>query len=325
MEDESEGWITSILLTTHTLWSGLFKEALINRGPNSLLFDYMASEVFARETPSVQQFLLSTSVCHEFNVALAGVLTGTDTSADILNELENRNLFISRLGETNPWYRYHHLFRDFLLATLRKDDSDGYARLNIKAAEYYLSINRPRQAIQHYIQATEFSEALDLLEDESEALSHEGLWETLRNWLEQIPEDVQSTRPRLLLYLSRAYQLRGRNDDAIRLLNKTIQMFKETGNHGLEAQALMRRSVALRFKGEYQMAIKDSRQALRLAQNFGTTEDQAEDVRLVDPLLDHSHLRLVTSREQLHPGRDVTCGQDRLHGCLTLAVQIGVC
>ena len=84
MVAESEGWITSILLTTHTLWSGLFKEALINRGPNSLLFDYMAAEVFARETPSVQQFLLSTSVSHEFNVELADVLTGTNTSADIL-------------------------------------------------------------------------------------------------------------------------------------------------------------------------------------------------------------------------------------------------
>ena len=136
LEEDSEGWVTSILLTTHTLWSGLFKEALANRGPNSLLFDYMASEIFARESPIVQQFLLSTSVCNEFNVDLGNALMGTHASAEILKEIEGRNLFISRLGGTIPWYRYHNLFRDFLRETLRKADRDGYSLLNIKAAEY---------------------------------------------------------------------------------------------------------------------------------------------------------------------------------------------
>ena len=276
LELESEGWITSILLTTHSLWSGIFREALVNRGPNSLLFDYMAAEVFAQETLTVQQFLLSTSVCNEFNIELGDVLTSSHTSADILKELENRNLFINRLGGTDPWYRYHHLFRDFLRETLKSGNPDGFALMNIKAAQYYLATDSPRQAIQHYIQGSEFDLALELLEEEAESLSHEGLWETLSTWLDQIPVELQYTRPKLHLYLSRAYQLRGRNDDAIQLLNKTIETFREEGVHTLEAQALMRRSVSLRFKGEYQMAIRDSRQALRLARTHGTIGDQAD-------------------------------------------------
>ena len=273
---ESEGWITSILLTTHSLWSGIFKESLVHRGPNSLLFDYMAAEVFARETPAVQQFLLSTSVCNEFNIEMGDALTGSHASADILNELENRNLFINRLGGADPWYRYHHLFSDFLRETLRSRDPGHFALLNIKAAQYYLATDSPRSAIQHYIQGAEFNLALALLEKEAEALSHEGLWETLSTWLEQIPLELQQTRPKLHLYLSRAYQLRGRNDDAIQLLNKTIDTFREDGQDALEAQALMRRSVSLRFKGEYQMAIQDSRKALKLARSHGSIGDQAD-------------------------------------------------
>ena len=149
---------------------------------------------------------------------------------------------------------------------------EGFLRTN----QYYLSIKSPRQAIQHYIQGSEFGQALDLLEEEVERLSHEGLWETLGNWLEEIPAELQASRPMLLLYLSRVYQLRGGNDDAIKLLNKTIDEFKESGEHILEAQALMRRSVSLRFKGEYRLAIRDSRTALALVQEHGTLLDQAD-------------------------------------------------
>ena len=61
LEQESEGWITSILLTSHSLWSGLLREDLVKRGPKSFLFDYMASEVFSRQPEAIQQFLLATS------------------------------------------------------------------------------------------------------------------------------------------------------------------------------------------------------------------------------------------------------------------------
>ena len=298
LEEESEGWVTSILLTSHSLWSGLFRDALVNRGPNSFLFEYMASEVFSQQQSVVQQFLQSTSVCNEFNAELANTLMGTHTSAEILKEIESRNLFISRLGGTIPWYRYHHLFRDFLRETLRKADPGGYSLLNVKAAEYYLSIKSPRQAIQHYIQGSEFEQALDLLEDEVERLSHEGLWETLGNWLEEIPAEMQASRPKLLLYLSRVYQLRGGNDDAIKLLNKTIDEFKDSGEHILEAQALMRRGVSLRFKGQYQMAIRDGRRALALARDYGTIEDQADA---------HSHLGSAYGQQGKFPRAAKEC------------------
>ena len=118
-------------------------------------------------------------MCNEFNVELSNTLTGTTSSADMMQEIESRNLFVSRLGGTIPWYRYHHLFRDFLREKLKKGDAGAFDRLNIKAAEYYLSTKNSRQAIQHYIQGSEFGQALDLIENEMESLSHEGLWETL--------------------------------------------------------------------------------------------------------------------------------------------------
>ena len=94
--------------------------------------------------------------------------------------------------------------------------------------------------------------------------------------MEEVPTELRATKPRLLLYFSRVYQLRGESDEAIKLLNKSIEDFKASGEHILEAEALMRRSVSLRFKGDYRMAIRDGRRALVLTRDYGTIEDQAD-------------------------------------------------
>ena len=276
LERESEGWITSIMLTSHSLWKGLFREFLENQGNNSLLFDYIAAEVFSQQPAEVRQFLLATSVCNEFDEKLGNALIDGQNSARLIEDVEAKNLFITQLGGEHRWYRYHHLFRDFLREKLRQDDPSLFLELNIRAAGHYLSSDQPRQAIHHYIQGSEFRRAMELLESEAEPLSEAGLWEMLGSWLDRIPSQDLATRPQLILYLSRVYQLRGRSDDAIKLLNDAIEVSRESGDHSLEAQALMRRSVSLRFKGAYQMAIRDARAALGLARDRGTAEDLAD-------------------------------------------------
>ena len=276
LEQDSEGWITAILLTTHSLWKGLFRDVLAQRGQNSILFEFMASEVLSQQSHALQSFLLSTSICNEFDAEIGDTLTETRSSSDLIKEIESKNLFVTRLEGPHSWYRYHHLFRDFLREKLEKEDPSRYQRLHVKAAQYHISKGEPRQAIQYYIQGCEFENALDLLEEQAEALAHEGLWDTLGNWLEQIPSEYRTSRTKLLLYLSTVYQRAGRNDDAIKLLTDIIEVFRVQDDQALEAQALMHRSAVLQFKGAHQMAIRDARQALTIAQSQGTVIDEAE-------------------------------------------------
>ena len=220
--------------------------------------------------------MLSTSICNEFDAGLCTALTGSPDSARTLDEIESKILFMVRLGGEGSWYRYHHLFREFLRETLRKRYPSAFSVLNVSAAEYFISTGDRRQAIQHYIQASEFELALALLEAESEQLSHEGLLDTLGNWIELIPADQRAARPRLLLDLARAYQTWGRNDEAIELLNQAISTFNDRGESLMEAQALMHRSDSLRFKAAHRMAIRDGKKALALVREHGTTADHAK-------------------------------------------------
>ncbi|MGH2544269.1 MAG: hypothetical protein ACRDIB_15860, partial [Ardenticatenaceae bacterium] len=226
IEQESEGWITAILLTTHSLWKGLFRDVLANKGQNALLFEYMASEVFSQQAPIVQKFLLTTSILNEFDADIANALNDTQSAPEIIREIEGRNLFITRLDGPRPWYRYHHLFRAFLRDKLKKENLDSFVQTHARAGDCYVANNEPRQAIQHYIDSNEYEKALDVLDEQAEVLSHEGLWDTLGNWLEQIPTENRNKRPKLLLYLASVYQRGGRMDEAINQLTTVIDTFQ---------------------------------------------------------------------------------------------------
>lgn len=277
LEQESEGWITAILLTTHSLWKGLFQEVLNKQGENTLLYEYMASEVLYQQPKETQQFLLATSIFNnEIGAELADSITGNTNSEEVLKDIEGRNLFLARLEGPRPWYRYHHMFRDFLRDKITTESPNLFLELHIKAAQYFVNKEDIRQAIPHYIEGKDYDSALEQLESEVESLAQDGLWDTIGNWMELIPEDIRQTKPKLLLQLASVYQRRGHNDAAIKLLTQVIDVFKQDNEPVLEAQALMRRSVALRAKGANQMAVRDARQSLSLAEKHGTIKDQAD-------------------------------------------------
>jgi len=109
LEADSEGWITAIVLTSQPLWQGLFKEMLTSKGEHSLIFQYLASEVFTRQSDELRVFLLRTAVRGEFDLELAAVVSGVEKPAKLIEEVESRGLFLNRLSGEGTWYRPPHV------------------------------------------------------------------------------------------------------------------------------------------------------------------------------------------------------------------------
>ena len=65
--DETEGWITGLLLTAETSPGGLTDQGRAARAAGIDLYDYLASQVLDQQTPEMQDFLLRTSLLEEFN------------------------------------------------------------------------------------------------------------------------------------------------------------------------------------------------------------------------------------------------------------------
>ncbi len=111
----------------------------------------------------LQQFLLYTAVLTQMDAAVCDAVLETTGSQSILEELEQANLFIVSLDEARAWYRYHHLFREFLLARLTCRGGAEHRELNQRVARYYEAQAEWEVALGHHIAARDFDGACLML------------------------------------------------------------------------------------------------------------------------------------------------------------------
>ena len=120
LEEITEGWVAALQLAALSMLdredvSG-FVEAF--SGSNRHVLDFLAEEVLERQPEEVREFLLKTSVLESMSAPLCDALTGRYDGQIMLERLERENLFVVALDDERRWYRYHHLFADFLRGRL---------------------------------------------------------------------------------------------------------------------------------------------------------------------------------------------------------------
>ena len=93
-------------------------------GDDRYVTDYLHRETFARIDPAMQAFLRRTAVLDRFTGPLCDAVLGDSGAQERLRALESSNSFLVPLDRTREWYRFHPLFRDFLLGELRRTEPD---------------------------------------------------------------------------------------------------------------------------------------------------------------------------------------------------------
>jgi LuxR family maltose regulon positive regulatory protein len=78
-------------------------------GEQRNVLEYLADEVLAAQSESIQEFLLQTSVLNQLTGSVCDALTGRDDSSVLLEQLERANMFVMPLGgnANQRWYRSH--------------------------------------------------------------------------------------------------------------------------------------------------------------------------------------------------------------------------
>jgi ATP/maltotriose-dependent transcriptional regulator MalT/DNA-binding SARP family transcriptional activator len=253
LAQDSEGWITGILLSTHSLWQGLLKGMIRARGTMTV-YDYLASEVFGQQDPQVQEFLLGTSILEDMNPELCDAVLDVHNSWTMLNLLEERNLFLNRMGSEGQWYRYHRLFQGYLVSRLRRENSRRFAVLHRRAAAYWEDGGDLTQAISHLLLAGEYEEAAVRMEQIAAKVFISGQHMLLVQWHEALPASVAEGYPSLLIQFAKAYAQHGQEELALSLLGKAQVLFSETSDFSGIALAAVQRGTVLRIQGRYQEA-----------------------------------------------------------------------
>ncbi len=197
----TEGWAAGLQLASISLSNRIGVEELIASfsGKFSDVADFLAEDVLQRQEPEIREFLLHTSILERLSPSLCDAITGTNNGRRMLDLIESKSLFLFSLDNEREWYRYHHLFSEFLRKLLGIEQQDRIKQLHIRASDWFASHDFIEEAIQHALAGQDMDRAAQLLEQVCDDLFYSGRLSTLAEWFKQIPETHLRKCPRILL------------------------------------------------------------------------------------------------------------------------------
>jgi LuxR family transcriptional regulator, maltose regulon positive regulatory protein len=268
LEEITEGWVAALQLAALSMRDREDDSSFVRAfsGSNRHVLDFLAEEVLERQPEGVREFLLRTSILERMSAPLCDALTGRDDGQVMLERLERENLFVVPLDEERRWYRYHHLFADFLRGRLRRESPELAGELHLRASGWYEDNGHVAEAIGHALSAPDHERAARLIEGEVKQAWSRGEGPTVLRWLEALPAEAKRRRPRLFLQHAQVLALIGKPDDVELLLKEAERAAEAPGQDRrlLSGFASAVRSWHAHLQGDVHSAVELARRALLL-------------------------------------------------------------
>ena len=216
LHQRTEGWAAGLRLAAISLAGASDPERFVAEfsGSNRAVAEYLMAEMLDRQPEDVQQLLLRTCLLDRVNGELADLLTGRAGSEGILLGLEDANAFVVSLDPERTWFRYHHLFGDFLRLELRRTLPEEVAALHRRAAAWFAHHDQVVEAVRHTQAAGDWPVAARLLADHSFSLTLDGQAQTIQALLRAFPQEAAADHPELALVRAADDLLHGHLDEA---------------------------------------------------------------------------------------------------------------
>ncbi len=204
LADRTEGWVAGLQLASLSLQKVQNPQHWIHdlSGEYRDIANFLTEEVLRTLDEPVREFLLQTSILTRLNRGLCAAVTEMKDCHALLEQVIASHIFIFSLDETDDWYRYHHLFAEFLDRRLREADPDKYRVFHSRASLWFEQHHFYLDAIHHACCAEDKARAAALLDHVSETLFSTGHVTTLEEQAARIPYDVLKRQPRLMLDLA---------------------------------------------------------------------------------------------------------------------------
>ena len=192
----TEGWPAALHLAGLSLQGDSDPRRFVERfaGDDRNIVDYLTSEVLEGLPVRRREFLFRTSVLDHLTGPLCDAVAGVADSAVVLEELERANLFLIPLDNHRQWYRYHHLFGDWLRHELHKTDPALIRKLHSRASRWHYENGSVEHAISHAVAAGDHERAAGLMNEyltDWEKVPLSVVW----GWLGQLPDEVAEAYP----------------------------------------------------------------------------------------------------------------------------------
>ena len=148
--ERAEGWPAGLYLAALAAKQNHGQVRAVT-GDDRYVADYLSHEAFIRQPKTIQRFLRRTAVLEQLCGPLCEAVLGSSAAAVQLRRLEAHSLFLTSLDSQRQWYRYHTLYREFLLGELRRTEPGIIMTLHRRAADWYESNGYPEMALEQLL------------------------------------------------------------------------------------------------------------------------------------------------------------------------------
>ena len=156
-------------------------------GASDVVGEFLAENVLDTLEPELREFLLATSITERTCGGLASVLAGATNGQAMLEEVEQRGLFLQRIDDDPNWFRFHQMFAEFLRRRLERDRPDRVEELHRTASAWFAENGYLNEAVDHALAAGDPAYAVDLVERDETNLLEQSKMTTLLEIVKKLP------------------------------------------------------------------------------------------------------------------------------------------
>ena len=206
-----EGWPAGLYLAALSLRdAGSVRNPVASfTGEHHLVSEYLQSEFLAGLSSPQRVFLTRTAVLERMCGSLCeAVLDAPGAAADApgaaatLADLARSNVLLVPLDRQGEWYRYHQLFRDMLLAELRRREPELIPVLQRRAAGWCARNDLPEEALEYSMAADDVDAVAGLAARLIVRTRRQGRMATVQRWLRWLDERGAVERQLMLAALA---------------------------------------------------------------------------------------------------------------------------
>lgn len=210
MDRQLEGWAVGLRLVSMAMQQSKDPEGLIKHlhGSAQQTLEYIIQEVIAGLQLPLRDWLLKSAILDRFCASLCdavcmeegGIEVSGFDGSEFVKAVLGGNLFIIPLDAPGEWFRFHHLFQDYLQRQLSRQLAPAeIAALHSRASTWFERHNLIDEAIKHALEAGDADTAADIIVRHRNEVLNQDRWYVLDAWLEKFPAETVHQRPALLL------------------------------------------------------------------------------------------------------------------------------
>lgn len=250
LHERMDGWVTGLQLASISLRDRSDRDSFISEfsGSHRDIVDYLATDVLDRQSSETKTFLQQTSILERLTAPLCTAVTQLDNSQEIIERLEHDNLFLLSLDDGREWYRYHHVFSEFLLRNFEREQPGKVEELHRRAYQWFADQGMLPEAVGHAIAAEDWSRTADFIESCWYDTVKMGRILTLYGWIGRLPPEILAGRPLVQLAYSWALALMRRCEGARTMFEAARTKIQEAGVDTSRVGSNRRQALALELQ-----------------------------------------------------------------------------